>query len=292
MTYLNIIIIGLFALSLGLSYGNKYWGSPLCAVFIRWNRWVLFSLVTGMMAIQFELTQRPYWLIVLSTFLIWFLLETTYNWVAIGVLSKSTIPLFPSFKENKDGEKWPTSRRLLTLKESIRKEGFERVYALRARLGEGTYINSSIYEDKKKQIRLQLLFVPIKPNVASVCCTLSSLNEKGERIITDNVFLPFRGFYPDHWHLVRKPYQRRFSKLLNLHRKRMNSMDSFLVSWDSDALSDLREQYKLLQKTNTERGFLSPLNIRETHGRITSEGRYRIWKEIWLLSYFGISVRY
>lgn len=292
MAYLNIIIIGLFALSLGLSYGNQHWGSPLCAVFVRWNRWILFSLVAGMIGIQFELTHRPYWLIVLITFLIWFLVETTYNWVAIGILSKSTIPLFPSFEADEGGEKWPTSNRFLALKESMREEGFERICALRARLGEGTYINSSIYEDEKKQIRVQLLFIPVKPNVLSVCCTLSSLNEKGERIITDNVFLPFGGYYPENWHLLRKPCQRRFSKLLSLHRKRIDSMLPSLLSWDNDPLTDLREQYQLLQKTNTERGFLLPSNVRETHGRITSEGRYRIWKEIWLLSYFGISVSY
>jgi hypothetical protein len=292
MAYLNLIIIGLFVLSLGLSYGNQHWGSPLCAIFIRWNRWILFSLVVGMIALQFEFTQRPYWLVTLCAFLVWFLVETTYNWIAIGVLSKSSIPLFPTFEGSNETEKWPASRHSLALKESIRSEGFERTSVLSARLGEGVFIHSSIYEDASKKIRLQLLFVPVKQTVISVCCILSSINDKGERIITDNIFLPFGGFYPENWHLVRKPYMRKFSSLLGLHKKRIQSTTASAISWDQEPIDDLREQYRLLQKINAERGFLLPLSARDAHGRITSEGRYRIWKEIWMLSYLGLPVRY
>jgi hypothetical protein len=31
---------------------------------------------------------------------------------------------------------------------------------------------------------------------------------------------------------------------------------------------------------------------REDHGKISHEGRYRVWKEVWLLNYFGVAARY
>ena len=42
---------------------------------------------------------------------------------------------------------------------------------------------------------------------------------------------------------------------------------------------------------NTDMGFLLPPYLREEHGKFTSNGRYRVWKEIWLLNYFGLTVQ-
>ena len=47
-----------------------------------------------------------------------------------------------------------------------------------------------------------------------------------------------------------------------------------------------------LDRLNTELGFLHPHAERDDFGQITHEGRYRVWKEIWLLNYFGRSARY
>ena len=41
-----------------------------------------------------------------------------------------------------------------------------------------------------------------------------------------------------------------------------------------------------------ELGFLHPHPEREDFGKITHEGRYRVWKEIWMLNYLGRSARY
>ena len=47
-----------------------------------------------------------------------------------------------------------------------------------------------------------------------------------------------------------------------------------------------------MEQINTELGFLLPHAEREEFGKITPEGRFRIWKEAWLLDYFGLSTRY
>jgi hypothetical protein len=43
---------------------------------------------------------------------------------------------------------------------------------------------------------------------------------------------------------------------------------------------------------NTELGFLHGHQDREEYGKISKEGRYRVWKEIWLLNYLGRTVGY
>ncbi|HXA81223.1 MAG TPA: hypothetical protein VNV14_08125, partial [Opitutaceae bacterium] len=57
-------------------------------------------------------------------------------------------------------------------------------------------------------------------------------------------------------------------------------------------LADLNAQQYGLEQVNTELGFLFPRADREEHGKITYEGRFRVWKEILLLNYFGRSARY
>ena len=47
-----------------------------------------------------------------------------------------------------------------------------------------------------------------------------------------------------------------------------------------------------LDQLNTALGFLHPLHEREDLGKITHEGRYRVWKEIWMLNYLGRAARY
>jgi hypothetical protein len=47
-----------------------------------------------------------------------------------------------------------------------------------------------------------------------------------------------------------------------------------------------------LDQLNTEMGFLVAQPEREERGKITQQGRYRVWKEIWTLDYFGRSARY
>ena len=49
---------------------------------------------------------------------------------------------------------------------------------------------------------------------------------------------------------------------------------------------------QMLDRLNTELGFLYPHHEREDLGKITQEGRYRVWKEIWTLNYLGRSAKY
>ncbi len=65
-----------------------------------------------------------------------------------------------------------------------------------------------------------------------------------------------------------------------------------LVPLTVDPMADLNDTQRELDRINTELGFLNPRAVREDHGKISSEGRYRVWKEIWMLNYLGRAARY
>jgi hypothetical protein len=110
--------------------------------------------------------------------------------------------------------------------------------------------------------------------------------------VTDNTFLPFGGFYPENWFLERRPLTRNFSRLFKSHKKRIENTKEVFVDWDEEVVDDVNQQQKMLEKVNTDMGFLFPIHQREEYGKITWEGRYRVWKEIWMLNYFGKAFTY
>lgn len=285
-------LIACMVLFLLLTQLNQRNGSPVVAIFNRWLRWMIFAFGGAKAAVEFEWTDRPYWVVVLGFFLLWFLLETLYNWLAIHALSVSPIPLFPRFTANHSGEEWPTHHRLLKVRDWLRGHGFKQVKALKAEVGPGIYLRVSVYQDAEAKIRAQITFLPQANGSISVCFGLSSNTVSGYRYVTDNLYLPFGGFYPENWLVKRSPWRRSLGGLVAAHKNRLARANEMVTPWTSDPLEDINQQQRDLEQINTELGFLFPHGDREEHGKISHEGRYRVWKEYWLLSYFGRSVRY
>jgi len=265
-------------------------GIPIFSVLGRWLRWFLFAGLFGFFMHVFELSFRPFWVHFLTGLTLWFLLETGYNWLAIKALSSSEIPLFPSFKINEDGDEWPADKQFITLREWLGKAGFKRLSALKAELFEETYLRASIYESADKLTRIQLLFIPKRKGGATACYTITSNGESDTRMITDNLFLPYGGYYPEGWNIVRKPLIGSLKRLYQLHQKRLNKSEYSIVAFENTPLEELNEQQRTLERLNLKIGFLVPRNEQEEVGKITYEGRYRIWKEMWLLAYLGRTV--
>lgn len=267
-------------------------GSPVVAIFGRWVRWLIFAFGGARVAQEMGWTNRPYLVLALGLFLLWFLLETLYNWLAIHALSVSPLPLFPRFAASQAGEEWPTHARLLKIRDWLRSNGFKQVQALRAEVGPSIYLRVSVYQDAEAMIRVQVTFLPQGNGALCVCYSLSSNTVSGRRYVTDNLYLPFGGFYPENWLVKRSPWRRSLAGLMAVHRERLARAHEIVAPWTSDPLNDLNHQQRELEQINTELGFLFPQAQREEHGKISHEGRYRVWKEYWLLSYFGRSVRY
>jgi hypothetical protein len=285
-------IFGAILISFVLMQLHRRFGSPIVAIVDRWLRWLVFPVVAAKLCLDFELIDRPLWVIALAGFIVWFLVETLYNWLAIAALSVSPLPLFPKYSINASGEEWPVQPRFLKIREWLRSQGFKQTQALRAEVGGDIYLRVSVYQDEGALLRVQVTFLPQGNGAINVCYSLMSIAADGARYVTDNLYIPFGGFYPEDWFVDRRPCCRSLAKLLVRHRRRVSAMGRPLVPFTVEPLADLNNAQRELDRVNTELGFLNPQGAREDHGKISHEGRYRVWKEIWMLNYLGRSARY
>ncbi|MFI5337150.1 MAG: hypothetical protein ACHQ5A_10225 [Opitutales bacterium] len=280
------------AVLLVLFYINLRIASPLLAIPIRWLRWVLFALFFAVTSERFGLIDRPFWVVAVAAFLFWFLVESALNWLKVSAISLSPLPLFPKFIANTSGDEWPTHRRLLKVRDWLRERRFTLVQALKAEIGGGIWLRVSVYQSADRTARLQVAFLPQDSGAITVCYSLASETRTGRRYVTDNFFLPFGGFYPENWFVERNPWLRTLPRLVREHDRRLARAAETAVPWEAEPLDDLNRYQQLMEQLNTELGFLLPNADREEHGKITPEGRFRIWKEAWQLDYLGLPVRY
>lgn len=288
------LVIGLMVVSLLVSFGNLNWRVPVIGIFNRWLRWLLFAAGVAAIATEFGWTERPFWLVALTAFLGWFLLETMYNWVLISAISRSQIPLFPKFGPNTDGDEWPAQRKYITMRDWLRGQGFKKLQSVKAEFHEALAIRSTIYQEGNGDTRCQILFFPQRAGAVNVAFILTSTTEDGRRIVTDNVFMPFGGYYPENWDICRKPIMRRLPQIIKYHRRRLHELEAKVAPWaeDDQPVHDLNREQQLLERLNRREGFLMPTDMEDEHGHLTQEGRYRLWKEVWLLNYLGLTVQY
>ena len=289
---IQYLILAAILLSIVLVQLNQRYASPLLAIADRWLRWWVFAFGAAQLSRDFEWIDRPYWVLVFAFFLLWFLGETLYNWLAISALSVSPLPLFPRYAINASGEEWPVQPRLLKVREWLRAQGFRQTQALKAEVGGGLYLRVSIYQDAAALLRVQITFLPQGNGTIGLCYTLTSLTTEGARYVTDNLIVPFAGFYPENWFVERRPWNRSLPRLLAHHRARLEGAKATLLAFTAEPLADLNTTQGELDRLNTELGFLHPHPEREDFGKITHEGRYRVWKEIWMLNYLGRAQRY
>jgi hypothetical protein len=280
------------AVLLLLLYINLRLASPILAIPIRWLRWILFAGFAGQANEQLHLIDRPFWVVTAAVFLLWFLLESVFNWLKVSAISLSPLPLFPRYVVNATGDEWPTQKRLLRVRDWLRDNRFTHVQALKAEIGGGIWLRTSVYQSHDGTLRLHVLFVPQENGAITVCFSLATKTDDERRYVTDNLYIPFGGFYPEAWHVERNPWRRDLAKLVERHRARVTAANAIALPWQTSPIDDINQQQQQMEMINTELGYLLPHADREEFGKITPGGRFRIWKEAWLLDYFGITQRY
>ena len=288
---LSAILIAMLV-SIVLMQVNQRLASPVLMILDRWLRWFVFSFGAAQLCTEYALINRPFWALAAAFFLLWFLLISLYDWLAITAHSLSPLPLFPRYTINASGDEWPVQPRLLKAREWLRSQGFRQVQALKAEIGGGIFLRTSIYQDAQATLRVQVSFIPQGSGAISVCYTVSSITADDGRYLTDNLYIPFAGFYPENWLVERLPWLRSLPRLVRRHRDRLDQAAGVVVPFANDPLTDLNAVQQELDQLNTELGFLHPRSEREDLGKFTTAGRYRVWKEIWMLNYLGRSARY
>lgn len=289
---LQSLILVMAGLSLLLSWWAGREGSPLIAIFGRWMRWIFMgTLIAGMIRL-FGSTGYPFSILLVACLLGIFLVETAYNWLAISALSRSELPLFPKFEENDRGEEWPSATAFIKLKDWLRQGGFQRRQALVSTLGESILMRVSVYENEDQTIRLHILFLPNARGNTAVCFTFFSETHGDKALITDNIFLPFGGFYPESWSVERRPWMRSPQHLLDRHRARLDAQGEQLRPFTTVPLEKINQDQRLVESLNRDLGFLHPIAEQAEAGRLTTAGKARIWQEVWTLAYLGLPLRY
>ncbi|MBD5780981.1 hypothetical protein IEN85_15885 [Pelagicoccus sp. NFK12] len=286
--FAEIFVFSCVGLSILFGVLNTRVTSLKVSVLNRWARWLGVAFGAAYLVYDAGWLNRPFWVIGAIFFLGWLLIETVYTWLAISALSKSSISLFPRFSENTTGEEWPAQKKLIEIKDWLKSKGFTRSKALLADVGHGLNIRSTVFQSEDQKTRFQILFVPQHNGDIGFCFSFSSETQSGDRFVTDNLYMPYGGYYPDNWAVARKPWTRDAAKLYKLHLSRIAKLE--LAAFEFDPLDDLNQQQRELEQINLKQGFLFAPQYQEEHGRITWEGRYRVWKEVWLLNYFGISM--
>jgi hypothetical protein len=288
----SYFIVGAVIISLTLMQLNQRLASPLISIVDRWLRWLVFAFGAAQICAEFNWIDRPLWVLATVFFLVWFLGETVYNWMLITAESLSPLPLFPRYVLNTSGEEWPVQRRLLKVREWLKSQGFRQVQALKAEIGGGIFLRASVYQDGSGTVRVQVTFLPQANGVVAACFGVTSVTADGTRYVTDNLYIPFGGFFPESWLVARSPWTRSLPALIKRHRARIAAAGAAVVPFATEPLEDMHASQHEIDRINTELGFLYPHNEREDLGKFTQEGRYRVWKEIWMLNYLGRAARY
>ena len=289
---ISYFVLAAILLSLVLMQVNARLASPLLTIADRWLRWLVFAFGGAQLLRDFELVDRPYWVLVAVLFLGWFLFETLFNWLHIHAISVSPVPLFPRYAVNQSGDEWPVQPRLLAVRDWLRGQGFKQAQALKAEIGGGIYLRVSIYQNAAATERVQITFIPQPSGALTVCFAAMSPTVAGARYVTDNLHVPFAGFYPETWFVERSPWRRSLPRLLVRHRVRLARAGETAAPFTTEPLADFNTTQGELDRLNTELGFLHKHGEREDLGKITHQGRYRVWKEIWMLNYLGRALRY
>ncbi len=289
---LSVLLAPSVAVLLLLFYINLRMASPVLAIPIRWMRWILFAIFMAQTNAQMGWIDRPFWAVAAAVFLLWFLLESGFNWLKVSAISLSPMPLFPRYVVNNSGDEWPTQKRLLRVRDWLRDNQFSHVQALKAELGGGIWLRASVYQNAGNTLRLHVLFVPQENGAITVCYSLATQTTGQRRYVTDNLYIPFGGFYPENWHVERAPWSRKLARLVAQHEERLKRSKETPRPWEINPIDDINQQQQHMEMINTELGYLLPHAEREEFGKITPEGRFRIWKEAWQLDYLGIASRY
>lgn len=271
---------------------NRRTMSPIITLVNRWLRWGIFATGGAYIFWWLQLTNHPYWVLVAIFAALWFLGETLHNWIAIKALSASDRPLSTKFSASDSGEEWPTQPRFLKMRDELRARNFTHVQSVRSEIIEGVYMRMSVYHDARAETRLQITFIPHPSGAMVNFSSCASVTSAGHRFVTDNAFMPFAGFYPDTYFLERNPWRCSLAGLLDRHAKRLAQNGEPLVAFTTNPVDELNNEQNAIEQLNVKLGFFRPYHEREEFGKFTSAACYRVWKEMWTLSYLGRSARY
>ena len=262
--------------------------SPVNKALVRWVRLLLIAGFIGILAKVAFLPEMAFWRLALIAGLAWVALESLYLWIYIVAWDKSDLPLFPRIKPV-DKVDWPANRRFFLIRDWIREHDYSEIGCFRYFYADEVLQSVVLFESPDRKIRLQVIIVADPSGVILDQVVFSSMLDDGRRAITDNIFMPFGGVYPEDWKVRRYPWARDIGRLGAFHERSISEEEGNALELDEDPLEWIQESQFSLERENVRHGILNMASDRDDHGKMTGEGRYRIWKELLVLNYFARS---
>ncbi len=263
--------------------------SPVNKLIVRWIRLIWIAVFVAIILKLTFLTGVPYWRLFSMGVLGWFLIDSGYLWLYILAWDRSELPLFPTVREVEKTD-WPANRRFFLIKDWIRENNYRELGSFKYFYEDEVLQNMIVYESPDGMIRLQVIIVIDTTGVILDQVVFNSMTAEGDVIVTDNIFMPYGGFYPETWTVNRFPSVRKIEIIAKRHLDILASKsDSCCVKFEEEAKTWIDRSQKVLEEVNVAAGILNERRDREEFGKMTGEGRYRIWKELLLLNYFSVS---
>lgn len=273
--------------SLYLRFANLYRPSPVRLILGHWSNWILAGFMGAFVMELVGLGGRPATVQFTIAFLAWFLIENGFRWLQIKALSHSDYPLFPKYALNTTGDEWPVDPQFFKLRDWLKANGFKKEISLKALVVEPLVFRSTFYISADRKIRAQVTFFPRQMRGISSSLSFTSITADQDKVITDNQYVPYGGYYPDNWFVLRLPLVTSVESLYNTHLSRLQRSGGQFVEFVQDPLDALNDHLRQLEEVNRRYGFMNNHADYEESGRLSPDGRYRILKEIWLLHYLG-----
>lgn len=285
---LSLVLAVLAVFTISVSILNRKVELPILSALSRWLRLLLFSQFFTYFLLSLSDAQYSILLSSVTGALVWLLIESMVNWMWIKAFSLSDIPMFPNYKESKEQDFWPIQKRFFKIKDFLQANDFTKTTVFTFSLQEGIDIRNIVYRNQASTIRAQVMCIPSPLGSFTSTVSFYSKLEDGRFIITDNVNVPFGGFYPESWSVNRFPWKKNVS---DLYKRHLSVIKAESLQVLGDDLTEINAMQKKLEKLNIDLGFLHELSDWEDNGRITEGGRYRVWKELFFLNYFGKATR-
>ena len=280
------IAIGIFLGIIFLRYLNFFWQSRWLGLLIQWSFQLVGAFIFVIVVNLFSEDSRSVGILYLLGFIILFLLKAIRVWWVVLKMSESQDPIFSRFQESQ-WDYFPKGKFFSKLEKAFQKEGFRSTHCLdvkRITIDKSTSSKLFVYQQDDLQIQLRIFcwLNPVHPK--NFHMTFQSVCADGSKIITSNALLLLAIDYLANYQVEHCFLKEKLQTLLVHHRKRIKGKELRTYPFEVD---ELNAQQKELETYHIKKGWFYPLSNSRENKQLTTEGCYRLWKQIIWTEYFG-----
>ncbi|MDR2737976.1 MAG: hypothetical protein LBB18_03495 [Puniceicoccales bacterium] len=278
-------LASVFFLLTAIAYNlRRHAGLPRVSFVNVWATRIFCSSFFSFLTNALSENRKPFPLLIVTSLLAIFLIESIKLWNLTGIFTKIDIPIFPRFRQSDENFIWPIGKFFDKTRNSILKSGFREKALLKLGNSEQFVGYSPIFYSNDHHSRLQIIFDSLRIGRPFLNCTLTSFARDGRVIVTNNLHTIFASFYPQSWDAKRYPMLS-VEGLLRVHASRI-AKEKIVKIDSSNSLEAINSEYHRIELENCESGLCEKL-VENTNITLTFFGRYLLWRDMLTYTYLG-----